>query len=63
MPSDSDATAGIAAVAAAIECSLVGALMNAASRSPWERSLWVPVSLVLAILVLVFARSHADSDA
>jgi hypothetical protein len=63
MRSDSDATAGFAAVAAAIECSLVGALMNAASRSPWERSLWVPGSLVLAILVRVVARSHAVPDA
>jgi hypothetical protein len=37
--------------------------MNAAARSPWESSLWVPVSLVLAILVLVVARSHAASAA
>jgi hypothetical protein len=42
---------------------LVGALMNAASRSPWERFLWAPVSLVLAILVFVVARSDAAPDA
>ncbi|HZB01680.1 MAG TPA: hypothetical protein VE800_06200 [Actinomycetota bacterium] len=43
--------------------SLVGAFLNAASRSPWERFLWAPVSLVLAILVLVVARSDAVPDA
>jgi hypothetical protein len=33
----------------------IGALMNAASRSPWERFLWAPVALVLAVLCLVLA--------
>jgi hypothetical protein len=42
--------------------SLLGALMNAASRSPWERFLWAPVSLVLAILVFVVARSSQIAD-
>jgi hypothetical protein len=42
--------------------SLVGSLMNAASRSPWERFLWAPVSLALAILVFVVARSDAVPD-
>jgi hypothetical protein len=35
----------------------VGALMNVASTSPWERFLWAPLALVLAILCLVVARS------
>jgi hypothetical protein len=48
--------------AAAVGLSLLGALMNAASRSPWERFLWAPVSLVLAILVFVVARSDAVPD-
>ena len=34
---------------------IVGTLMNAASRSSWERFLWAPVSLVLAVLTLVVA--------
>jgi hypothetical protein len=42
--------------------SLVGALMNAASTSPWERFLWAPVSLVLAVLVFAVARSDAVPD-
>jgi hypothetical protein len=33
----------------------IGALMNAASRSQWERFLWAPVALVLAVLCLVLA--------
>ena len=33
----------------------IGALMNAASRSPWERFLWAPVALVLALLCLALA--------
>jgi hypothetical protein len=37
----------------------VGALMNFASQSSWERFLWGPVSLILAVLCLVVARSGA----
>jgi len=33
----------------------IGALMNAASRSPWERFLWAPVALALASLSLALA--------
>ena len=35
----------------------IGALMNIASSSPWERFLWGPLALVLAILCFVVARS------
>jgi hypothetical protein len=34
----------------------VGAVMNAASSSPWERYGWAPFSLVLAALCFVAAR-------
>jgi hypothetical protein len=33
----------------------IGAVMNAASRSPWERFLWAPVALILALLSLALA--------
>ena len=33
----------------------IGALMNAASRSPWERFLWAPVALALGVLCLALA--------
>jgi hypothetical protein len=33
----------------------VGALMNVASSSRWERYLWGPLALVLAVLTLVVA--------
>jgi hypothetical protein len=33
----------------------IGAVMNAASRSSWERFLWAPVALVLAVLCLALA--------
>ena len=36
---------------------LVGALMNFASSSPWERFLWGPLALVLAVVCFVIARS------
>lgn len=36
---------------------LLGALMNFASSSPWERFLWGPLALVLAVLCFVLARS------
>ena len=35
----------------------VGALMNLASPSPWERFLWGPLALILAVLCLLVARS------
>jgi hypothetical protein len=35
---------------------LVGAVMNAASSSPWERFLWAPLALVLAVLCFFVAR-------
>jgi hypothetical protein len=34
----------------------IGAVMNAASSSPWERYLWAPLALVLAVLCFVVAR-------
>jgi hypothetical protein len=34
---------------------LVGTVMNAASRSGWERFVWAPVSFVLALLTIVVA--------
>ncbi|MBY8874300.1 hypothetical protein K7640_20935 [Micromonospora sp. PLK6-60] len=36
---------------------VLGALMNVASRSPWERYFWGPYALVLAGLALVVAGS------
>lgn len=38
----------------------LGALMNFASSSPWERFLFGPVALLLALLCLVVARSEAE---
>ena len=37
----------------------LGALMNLASPSPWERFLWGPATLVLLGLTLVIARADA----
>ncbi len=37
----------------------LGALMNFASRSPWERYLWGPVALILAVLTFIVARGPA----
>lgn len=34
----------------------VGAVMNAASSSSWERYLWAPLALVLAVLCFFVAR-------
>ena len=34
----------------------VGAAMNLASSSPWERFLWAPLALVLAVLCFFVAR-------
>jgi hypothetical protein len=36
---------------------LIGALMNFASSSQWERFLWGPLALLLAVLCFVLARS------
>lgn len=38
----------------------VGALMNAASSSPWERFGWAPFTLSLSILCVLLARSGRD---
>lgn len=37
----------------------LGALMNFASHSNWERFLWAPVALILAVLCLVVALSRS----
>ena len=37
----------------------VGALMNFASSSPWERYGWGPFTLVLFVMCVVLARSGA----
>jgi hypothetical protein len=37
----------------------IGTLMNLASRSALERAIWTPVSLVLAVLTFLVARSTA----
>jgi hypothetical protein len=34
----------------------LGTLMNLASRSNWERFIWAPISLVMAVLCFVVAR-------
>ena len=34
----------------------IGALMNFASPSPWERFLWGPVGVILSVLTLSIAR-------
>jgi hypothetical protein len=34
----------------------LGAVMNAASSSPWERYLWAPLALVLAVVCFFVAR-------
>ncbi len=38
----------------------IGAVMNLASQSPWERFLWGPLALVLAVLTWTIARSGVD---
>jgi hypothetical protein len=38
----------------------IGALMNFASLSPWERFLWGPVSVTLTALTWIVARSAVD---
>jgi hypothetical protein len=44
-----------------VAVSLVGALLNFASSSPWERFLWGPFTLALAGLCLLVARNAAAS--
>lgn len=41
--------------------SMLGALVNFASPSSWERLLWGPVSLILAVLCFAVARAHPRS--
>jgi hypothetical protein len=36
---------------------VLGAVMNAASNSPWERFGWAPFTFTLAVLCAVVARS------
>jgi hypothetical protein len=38
----------------------IGALMNFASQSPWERFLWGPLAVALAVLTWTIARSGVD---
>jgi hypothetical protein len=40
----------------------LGALMNFASPSNWERFLWGPLALILAVLCLVVARSATQGS-
>jgi hypothetical protein len=40
----------------------LGALMNFASPSSWERFLWGPVALILGLLCLVVARSATQGS-
>ena len=42
---------------------LVGASMNIASSSPWERYMWAPFTLMLAVLCLLVARNTSVSAA
>ncbi|WP_238012434.1 hypothetical protein KZZ52_21870 [Dactylosporangium sp. AC04546] len=37
----------------------LGALMNLASSSPWERFIWAPLAATLAVLCFLLARSPA----
>ncbi len=40
----------------------LGAILNFASSSPWERFGWAPFALVLAVLTVVVARSDRRDD-
>lgn len=40
----------------------IGAVMNFASQSPWERFLWGPLAVVLAALTWTIARSGVGSN-
>jgi hypothetical protein len=42
---------------------VLGTVMNLASRSGLERSIWTPFSLVLAVLTFFVARGSADGSA
>jgi hypothetical protein len=42
---------------------LLGAVVNAASSSPWERFGWAPFALLLAALTAVVARAPSESSA
>jgi hypothetical protein len=44
---------------ALVVASVLGAIVNVASSSPWERFGWAPLSLVLALLSWVVASSPA----
>jgi hypothetical protein len=37
----------------------IGATMNFASQSPWERFLWGPFAAILAVLAVIVARSES----
>ncbi len=41
----------------------LGAVMNAASSSPWERFGWAPFTLLLAVATAVVARGRGHTDA
>lgn len=60
----SPVTTAVASVGTwALACLLgVGALMNFASSSPWERFGWGPFTLVMFVLGVVLARSGSASD-
>ena len=38
----------------------LGAIMNLASSSVWERFIWAPVALLLAVLCVIVARGRND---
>ena len=62
LPLDLRLVSGLAAVVWVLAgLTAVGALMNAASSSPWERFGWAPFTLSLSILCIVLARSGRDS--
>ncbi len=44
---------------ALVVVSVLGAIVNVASSSPWERFGWAPLSIVLALLSFVVASSPA----
>ena len=48
---------------ALVGLSTVGALMNAASSSPWERFGWAPYTLALTILCFLLARRGREGQA
>lgn len=42
-----------------VAVTLIGAVMNFASPSPWERLMWAPITLALAGLCFLVARVNA----